>query len=85
MFQLLQPDEVPPSLRPAETKGLGKLPLTDLLPGQALRIPLAGVSAAAARKLHGALRTRAHRACASTGNAYRVSRADDCLYVVRVA
>lgn len=84
MYQLLQPHEVPEALRKPQPRSLGELPIRDLLPGQALRIPLDGCSATAARKMHNALRVRACRAAAATGRTYSTSKADGVLYVTRI-
>lgn len=85
MFQLLQPHEVPEAARKPAPRSLGELPIRDLLPGQALRIPLDGCSATAARKMHAALRVRAHRAAAATGRTYSTHKGDDAIYVTRIA
>ena len=85
MFQLLQPHEVPDAVRRPAVRSLGDLPIRELLPGQALRIPLDGCSDAQVRKLHGALRVRASRATAATGNTFSTSKAEGALFVTRLA
>lgn len=85
MYQLLQAHEVPEAVRKPQPQALGELPIRQLLPGQALRIPLDGCSAPAARKMHNALRVRASRASAATGHTFSTSKADGALYVTRIA
>lgn len=63
------------------------LPLDQLKPGQAIRIPLEDFppDQQSQSRAFGAIRSRIHRARKSTGLALRVQKADDAFYVTRVS
>lgn len=62
------------------------LPIKNLPAGKAIRFSIdQSLSNEDLRKLHGALRARVCRAQSSTGNRYRVTKAEDAIYVTRLA
>jgi hypothetical protein len=85
VYDLIQAKDLPQGLRrAAPSKVLGKLPIRDLLPGQALRVPLAHLSEQERRRAYGALRVRATRASQATGGTYSTHLNQDTLYVTRL-
>lgn len=83
MFEIVDSSSVP-GLR--SVAPLQRLPIKELPIGKAIRVPLdESMSQAQIRKLHGLLRVRAHRAQSSTGNTYGTHRAEDAIYITRVA
>ena len=78
MYEIISSAEVPNMRARAKCK----VPVQSLMPGQAIRISITEeMSDAEIRKLWGALRVRAYRAKASTGNAYAVTKTADAIYV----
>ena len=65
---------------------LPQLPIKDLMPGKAIRVPIdQSMPPAGLRKLHGAIRARVCRVQSATGNQYRVNKTDEAIYVSRLA
>jgi len=80
MFEIIDSQEVP---SPQCVRAVTGLPIRQLEIGKAIRVPLdPSMSTRDLKKLHGAIRARACRAQPSTGNRYRVTKAEDAIYII---
>ena len=85
MFELIRAEDCPNEIHNrAKTKPLSKLPIRDLLPGEALRIPLAHLGKQEQRKAYGSLRVRATRAGQATGGTFSTHLDQSTVYIVRL-
>lgn len=76
-----------PGRRHDPYSGMRRLPLEDLKPGQAIRIPLDDFPAdsQSQARAFGAIRSRIWRARKSLGLELRVQKADDAFYITRLS
>jgi hypothetical protein len=85
MYELIQREDLPSAFGgPGRPSPFGKLPIRDLLPGQALRVSLAHLMGQDRRRAVGALRVRATRAGQATGATFATHLQQDTVYIARL-